>query len=350
MAQQKTATEYNRYPEVFKTVQTYARENFGDRPLRILSFGCSYGLEIATIKTYFPDAAVFGCDVNEPALAIAAAITGASIFRSSPEAISAFAPFDIIFAMSVLCRFTHSNTAKTIRDIFPFAEFEGHIAALDKSLRNGGLLCVFNSNYFFSQSQAFANYAPVRSGLIASNGFVDKWLSDGHRISSAVKLPTGREHEIEYVPDFVTDDDFRDVIFRKGAHSPVEIGGAAKPGGAVVFTRDLGPDLEESVKCRRIAGSINEQVVVAADGSTWIGQTWRKSGLRGNVLQLPTWWRTGYPEQVGMFMDAEKPFVVRPAPAGRTRVEKIFPQTKALKQGFQTLLDHWHRQRDTRLK
>ncbi|AGK58021.1 hypothetical protein HYPDE_31733 [Hyphomicrobium denitrificans 1NES1] len=260
MAQRETATEYNRYPEVFRIVQAYARANFGDRHLRILSFGCSHGLEIATLKAYFPCAAIFGCDVNEPALATAARMN-ATIFRSSSEAISAFGPFDIIFAMSVLCRFTLSKKATTIQSIFPFTEFESHVAALNKNLLDGGLLCIFNSNYFFSQSEAFSHYAPVRSGLIGNNGFVDKWLSDGRRVSSAIKLETGREHEIQYAPDFLTDDDFCDVIFQKGARSPVDVFWGEKPEGDILFVRDIGPDLRESLSRRRIASNLKEQIV-----------------------------------------------------------------------------------------
>src|SRR5690606_36931167 len=102
MAQDATATHYNRYPGTFRTVQLYAGCVFGGRPLGILSFGCSHGLELATLKACFPDASIFGCDVNESALADAARVHDSiCVFKSVPEAIRAFGPFDIVFAMSV---------------------------------------------------------------------------------------------------------------------------------------------------------------------------------------------------------------------------------------------------------
>ncbi|AGK58024.1 hypothetical protein HYPDE_31748 [Hyphomicrobium denitrificans 1NES1] len=64
--------------------------------------------------------------------------------------------------------------------------------------------------------------------------------------------------------------------------------------------------------------------------------------MRGNIIELPPQWSLGHPEEIGMFTDAEKPFIVCPAPLRRTRIEKIFPQTSMLRQAFQTLLKRRH--------
>jgi hypothetical protein len=324
MAQQETATEYDRYPDVFRTAQIYAGSHFGDKPLRILSFGCSYGLEMATLRAYFPTASIFGCDVSEDAMRRAALLPGACVFRSTGEAIAAFGPFDMIFAMSVLCRFTLSRKSNTITDVFPFSEFEAHLSVLDGALAPGGLLCVYNSNYLFRQSRFAAGYAPVRSALIGSNGFVDKWLADGRRISSAVKLRNGREHALVDAAREVVDDDFRDAIFQKGAPEPIVVSPAQFPSGDDLFVRESGSDLGASLSAARVAQRLREIVRQDAVGGVWTGRQWLKSGVRGAIIELPVWWSRGEPATVGLLSDLQRPYVITEKPARKSRLSRLF--------------------------
>ena len=71
-AQHLTNTAPNRYPDVFRTLRARVAEtrgpDLGQGELRILSFGCSVGFEMRTLRAYFPDAAIFGCDTSLDAL------------------------------------------------------------------------------------------------------------------------------------------------------------------------------------------------------------------------------------------------------------------------------------------
>ena len=71
-AQVSTWTATNRYPGIFRTAQRRITSRYGSElggaRLRILSFGCSNGLEVLSLRSYFPDAVIFACDVNLGAL------------------------------------------------------------------------------------------------------------------------------------------------------------------------------------------------------------------------------------------------------------------------------------------
>ena len=65
--QVSAATLYNRYPDVFECAQEVAEFNFRgvNRPLNILSFGCSSGEEVKTLhELYFPSATITGVDIH----------------------------------------------------------------------------------------------------------------------------------------------------------------------------------------------------------------------------------------------------------------------------------------------
>lgn len=327
MAQLQTKTWVNRYPDVFRTVQLFQAQYSSTACPRILSFGCSSGEELQSIRNYFPTAAIFGCDVNRAALAEAAKVDGCTVFLSTPEAIKAFAPFDVIFAMSVLCRFSLSQTAKSLKSIFSFYEFEDHLGALNDALSDDGLLCIQNANYLFSQSSLYPSYAPVRCPLIGTNGFVDKWTADDIRISSIRKFDHGREHKIEFQPDFLTDDDFRDVVFRKNITAVTELSEPPAPlGGKVISTTGKGADLSVAAAERRIAHRHTSELLQDDTGSMWIGSTVSKTTLSGEIVSLPTWWTHIHPEPAGQLTPAQEQWVVKPTTGSNYWAKRLLPR------------------------
>jgi SAM-dependent methyltransferase len=332
MAQLQTTTWENRYSEVFQTVQIYRRQLGLKGIPRILSFGCSHGQELRTLKAYFPEAALFGCDVNSEALANSARIPGCTIFRSSRQAIEAFGPFDVITAMSVLCRFSLSQSATSLKRIFPFSEFEDHLESLHRTLSDGGVLCIHNANYLFSQSQLYSGYAPLRSNLIVSNGYVDKWSADDLRITRVRKFDHGREHEIDFRPEYLRDSDFRDVCFVKGAANTIDITKTASPEGHPLKSWEQGADLIASARDRRIATRSKREVIQDDTGSTWIGTTLSMTNLAGEICELDGWWARTELESIGYYTPDQERWLVRPV--GRPKRKHLLHAFRRWKRGW----------------
>ncbi|NKC30391.1 class I SAM-dependent methyltransferase [Falsiroseomonas selenitidurans] len=102
-------------------------------PLRILSFGCSIGEELVTLRVLFPEAEIFGCDIDPLALKVAQARVGhlANVFKSDEAAIAARGPFDLICAFSSLC-INPMPPAAVMQRQLPFSLFDDLVATLDE--------------------------------------------------------------------------------------------------------------------------------------------------------------------------------------------------------------------------
>lgn len=208
-----TSTSNNRYPGIFRTVQRRVAErlgaNLGEGSLKILSFGCSNGSEVATLRSYFPEALIYACDINVTALHAATELLlmdEAIIFLSSPTSIAEHGPFDVIFAMSVLCRFPESlNTNITnLSSLYRFEEFESTAELLAKGLRQHGIICFYNTNYNFRHTAIARHFRVIRSPLVASNGFVDHFDPDGERATwcehvGQFYVHRPRQSEVDYM-------------------------------------------------------------------------------------------------------------------------------------------------------
>lgn len=55
--------------------------------------------------------------------------------------------YDVVTVMTVLCRHPETLHTKSARGIYNFEDFEDTVVTLDKLVKKGGLLCIFNSNY-----------------------------------------------------------------------------------------------------------------------------------------------------------------------------------------------------------
>jgi hypothetical protein len=155
-------TRLDRYPEIFSAV----RDQFGDgAAIKILSFGCSTGEEVLTLRKYFPAATIVGAEINPRSLAICRKLPvddRVTFVRSEPRNIGAHAPFDAVFCMAVLQRdpqLVMREKVTSLRKVYPFERFDGAIRDIDSWLRPGGILAVHHAHYFLGDSSVASSYS-----------------------------------------------------------------------------------------------------------------------------------------------------------------------------------------------
>lgn len=193
-----------------------ARHVLGNRrPLSILSFGCSIGDELATLRVMFPDATIAGCDVDSYALETASRSVGhmADVFQSSAAAIAGRGPYDLICAFSSLCR-NPLPPPEVMRETFPFSRFVEILELFDAQLRPGGVLAIRNSSYPFTATSLAAGYDRIRSSWLWQSGVITTLTPDG---APAMVRRAGATDVVFEAKDVngLDDWDFIDAVFRK---------------------------------------------------------------------------------------------------------------------------------------
>lgn len=144
-------TALNRYPVIFDFVR---RELGEDGAHAILSFGCSTGEEVFTLRRYFPKARIKGIDINPRNIAACRRalqrqpdagldFTIASSTRGESEG-----RYDAIFCMAVL-RDGRLGRPGTMRcdPLLRFEDFAACVQEFARCLKPGGLLIVRHSNF-----------------------------------------------------------------------------------------------------------------------------------------------------------------------------------------------------------
>ena len=157
-------TASNRYPRVFK----FVREEVGDGPdRRILSFGCSTGEEVFSLRTYFPQASITGLDINPRNIAVCGTRLAASgdprisFAVAGSTAAEAAESYDLICAMAVFRHGDLGSRPPRCDHLIRFADFERTVTDLARCLRPGGMLAIRNANFRFSDTGIAAAFEPV---------------------------------------------------------------------------------------------------------------------------------------------------------------------------------------------
>lgn len=180
----------------------------------MLSFGCSLGDELASLKIMYPDADIFGCDINELALTVARRNVGsfAEVFYSTPVAVLEKAPFDLIVAFSSLCVHPRPDD---IAAAFSFARFGEAIALLSDCLADEGCLAVYNTAYLPHWTAAGSRLSRVRSDEICRNGFVNMFGIEHELIVEAGHSPSGQTARGVRTALDISNYDLIDCLFAK---------------------------------------------------------------------------------------------------------------------------------------
>jgi 2-polyprenyl-3-methyl-5-hydroxy-6-metoxy-1,4-benzoquinol methylase len=144
-------TRVDRYPRIFSFVQSHLG---AASKARILSFGCSTGEEVSSLREYFPHAEIKGIDINPGNIAVCrqrlkrAGGTGVSFEIASSTGVEASAAYDVIFCMAVLRHGSLGNPGVTRCDhLIRFEDFAKAVADFERCLKPGGLLVIRNSNF-----------------------------------------------------------------------------------------------------------------------------------------------------------------------------------------------------------
>jgi SAM-dependent methyltransferase len=154
-------TWIDRYPQIFSA----CRDFFDGRPaIRILSFGCSSGEEVITLRRYFPSAYIIGAEINPQNLALCRkrqTDDRIAFVHSDRAMIARQGPFDLIFCMAVLQRTPHwveANRIPSLKKLYPFEKFDHQVNELDSLLKKNGVLVIHHTQYFFRDSSVAAKY------------------------------------------------------------------------------------------------------------------------------------------------------------------------------------------------
>ena len=164
MHQTTPLTGMNRYPEIFSE----ASRQLVDVPRpKLLSFGCSTGEELLSLRMYFQNALIYGFEINAASLAIARSKPfdqAVCVLKSSARAMKRHAPYDAVFCMAVLQRTPHliiNNRVDDISGIYPFRKFDDQLTQLDELLIPGGLFVIEHAFYDLLEAQIGNRYQAI---------------------------------------------------------------------------------------------------------------------------------------------------------------------------------------------
>ena len=143
----------NRYPKIFQRVKEIIGN--GD-DVRLLSFGCSTGEEVFSLRKYFPNATIRGLDIDPQNIA-----TCRERLAKNPDSKISFevansvryepvVVYDAIFCMAVFRhgRLVDGKFTRCDR-LIRFADFRRSIAEIAKRLKPAGLLAITHANFRF---------------------------------------------------------------------------------------------------------------------------------------------------------------------------------------------------------
>jgi SAM-dependent methyltransferase len=158
-------TAFDRHPDLFSFVRGKLPK---DGALRILSYGCSTGEEVFSLRKYFPLAEIVGIDINPRSISICRRKQMRSrdmrmrfVHAATPQGESE-AAYDAVFCLSVL---RHgelgAHQPESCAHLIRFADFEEIVLGLCRCLKPGGYFVIVGSNFRFADTAAAADFDSV---------------------------------------------------------------------------------------------------------------------------------------------------------------------------------------------
>lgn len=153
-------TAMDRYPEVFRAASQLLSTSGGT--LRLLSWGCSTGEEVLTLRRYFPTAHIVGVDINPWNVVIARwrcrRDPRARIVRTGRVEGVPAGEFEVVFCMAVLRNGRIGQDAVTCRPFLRFTDVDQMVSTLAARLPSGGLLAVEHCQFRLSDLGVYADF------------------------------------------------------------------------------------------------------------------------------------------------------------------------------------------------
>jgi SAM-dependent methyltransferase len=164
----------HRHPCVFELAQRL----IGPGRRRILSFGCSSGEEVRTLREVGAAGGanwvVHGLECKPELIEEARAADPGGLYATSARDLPPES-YDGVFCMSVLCRFPDGA--------FSFAEFEAAAETVCRFVAPGGLLVLYNAQYDLRETRVA--FEAVPGPPLGGSGFVPKFRPNGKPLGEA---------------------------------------------------------------------------------------------------------------------------------------------------------------------
>ncbi|PPT99676.1 class I SAM-dependent methyltransferase [Xanthomonas arboricola] len=179
-------TAMDRYPTLF----AFAQDTLGATGnLRLLSFGCSSGEEVFTLRSYFPEAAITGLDIHpghiaacnlrlqrQPDSAIQFRLAGSTARETA-------ASYDAIFCLAVLRRGDlASHQGERCDHLIRFEDVQAQLLDFARCLRPGGLLMLRHANFRLRDTAAARWFDPVLRLPLAAQADTPLFGPDNRRL------------------------------------------------------------------------------------------------------------------------------------------------------------------------
>ncbi|WP_183407772.1 class I SAM-dependent methyltransferase [Nocardioides marmoriginsengisoli] len=166
--QPHATTSADRYPVEFAA----AADALTTAAPSILSFGCSSGEELLSLRGQFPDARIHGVDINpvavrrarravadDPAITVARAGDAEGLEQAS---------YDVVTALAVFRHADLNEAPPRCDPTLRFADFERTVDRLARCVRPGGVLVIRHANFRFTDCAVAADFEAVRTGFASA--------------------------------------------------------------------------------------------------------------------------------------------------------------------------------------